>query len=199
MGIVQVIIDRTTSMTIEGLYEFDRVEGGTLVAPSGASFPASPIAGEWFWLTTDNILYRRDDTNTIWVDVGGTPDPVAQPFSFAASCIAGDLVGTAVYISGNSTLGVPQVRTADPTDPAKMPAVGIIMSKGSDTTCQVCYFGALPVAGLTPNSRYYVGAAGAVVGSVPVTRPLIVQVLGQALDSARLLLNPSKNLIRLNS
>jgi len=71
MGVVQVIIDRTTSMIIEGTYEFDRTDGGTLVAPSGSSFPGTPIAGEWFWRSDENKLYRRNDTNTTWDEVTG--------------------------------------------------------------------------------------------------------------------------------
>ena len=66
MGIVQVIIDRTTSMVIEGSYYFDRADGGTLIAPSGASFPSPTTAGEWFWRTDTNTLYRRNDANTGW-------------------------------------------------------------------------------------------------------------------------------------
>jgi hypothetical protein len=38
----------------------------TMVAPSGTSFPVSPIAGEWFWRSDTKILYRRDSTNTVW-------------------------------------------------------------------------------------------------------------------------------------
>jgi len=73
MGIVQVIIDRTTSMIIEGVYQFDRTDGGALVAPSGTSFPSSPVAGEWFWRSDTGVLYRRDDANTAWDPVSATP------------------------------------------------------------------------------------------------------------------------------
>jgi len=72
MGIVQVIIDRTTSMIIEGTYQFDRVDGGTLVAPAGASFPTTPVAGEWFWRTDESKLYRRNSDNDAWDEVTGT-------------------------------------------------------------------------------------------------------------------------------
>lgn len=73
MGIVQVIIDRTTSMIIEGTYEFDRVDGGTLVAPSGSAFPSTPTAGEWYWRSDTNVLYRRNDANSAWNPVSATP------------------------------------------------------------------------------------------------------------------------------
>lgn len=67
MGIVQVIIDRTTSMVIEGVYEFQRDEGGVLVVPSGTDFPDDPVAGEFFWKVGTQTLYRRNDANDAWV------------------------------------------------------------------------------------------------------------------------------------
>jgi len=73
MGIVQVIIDRTTSMIIEGTYQFDRADGGILVAPSASSFPVSPVAGEWLWRTDSGILYRRNDANTAWDPLTASP------------------------------------------------------------------------------------------------------------------------------
>lgn len=73
MPIVQIIIDRTTSMVIEGVYQFDRTQGGTLVAPSGSAFPSTPLAGEWFWRTDLLALYRRNDGNTAWDPVSAVP------------------------------------------------------------------------------------------------------------------------------
>lgn len=71
MPIVQVIIDRTTSMNIEGVYEFNRELGGTLIAPSGNLFPVFPIAGEWFWRSDLTKLYRRNNDNINWEEVSG--------------------------------------------------------------------------------------------------------------------------------
>jgi len=66
MPVVQIVIDDSTDKTITGYYEFDRSNGGTLVVPSGASLPGTPVAKELFWNTTDGILYRRNDGNTAW-------------------------------------------------------------------------------------------------------------------------------------
>jgi len=66
MGLVQVIIDDSTSKVITGTYEFDRDTGGTFIGSSGTAFPGTPEAGEWFWRTDESKLYRRDDTNTDW-------------------------------------------------------------------------------------------------------------------------------------
>lgn len=73
MGVVQIIIDRTTSMIIEGVYEFDRSQGGSLVAPAASSFPVSPVAGEWLWRTDLQVLYRRNDANTAWDTFSAVP------------------------------------------------------------------------------------------------------------------------------
>lgn len=77
MPIVQVIIDRTTSMVIEGVYQFDRSQGGTLVAPSATSFPVSPVPGEWLWRTDLQVLYRRNDANTAWETFSAVPSTSA--------------------------------------------------------------------------------------------------------------------------
>lgn len=199
MGIVQVVIDRSTTLVVEGTYTFERSLGGTLVAPSGSVLPSSPQPGEWFWLTSNNTLYRRNDGNTEWLPVEGNPDPVETPFSFAADCQSSDQVGKCVYINGNSVGGVPQVMTVDPSDYTTMPSVGVILSKSSATSCLVAYFGTYVTTGLTPNARYFVGSGGVLSATVPIVRPFITQVMGQALDTTRLLLTPSKNILRLNS
>jgi hypothetical protein len=38
----------------------------TMVPPAGSSFPGSPVAGEWFWRSDTQILYRRNDLNNAW-------------------------------------------------------------------------------------------------------------------------------------
>lgn len=69
MPIIQVIIDDSTSKVITGTYEFDRDNGGTLLIPSGTSFPGTPAAKELFWRTDEAKLYRRSDANDAWVAV----------------------------------------------------------------------------------------------------------------------------------
>lgn len=71
--VVQVIIDRTTPMVIQGVYNFDRVEGGALVIPSGTAFPGTPEPGELYWRTDLNALYRRNDGNTAWDATSSAP------------------------------------------------------------------------------------------------------------------------------
>lgn len=69
MPLIQIIIDDSTSKIITGTYEFDRANGGTLLVPSGSSFPGTPAAKELFWRTDEAKLYRRSDANDAWVAV----------------------------------------------------------------------------------------------------------------------------------
>jgi hypothetical protein len=108
---------------------------------------------------------------------------------FEANCLSTDLINHFVRVVGN-TLGVPDVTKADPTDPLKMPAVGVIVQKPTTTTCLVQVSGQiLSFSPVVAGTWYYVGLAGLPVTSPPVF-PGIPQVIGVGLDTARLLLRP---------
>lgn len=80
-----------------------------------------------------------------------------------ASCSVSDSLGACVYIYGDYVGDFYQVRTCDPLDIAKMPAVGIIVEKYTTTDCSVQLMGEIPsglYAGLTPNSPLFVGLDG---------------------------------------
>lgn len=66
-----VQIDDSSDKTISGVIAYDRSLGGILVVPSGAALPGTPEAGELFYDTTADLLYRRNDANSAWVVVGG--------------------------------------------------------------------------------------------------------------------------------
>ncbi len=66
MPVIQVIINDSTNKTIAGTYYFDRDNGGTFIGGAGTSFPGSPVAGEWFWRTDEDKLYRRNNGNDAW-------------------------------------------------------------------------------------------------------------------------------------
>ena len=117
-----------------------------------------------------------------------------------AICTAAEHVGDCVYVSGPALNGIMQVAKASVVDPTRMPAVGIVLSKATTTDCAVMVFGVFyPGFLLTPSARYFVSAsAGLVPAPIPSSRPFIVQAMGQALDENRLLLAPSRDLVRLN-
>ena len=110
-----------------------------------------------------------------------------------------DSVGDIVYITGDSVLGVIQVSTADITDYSKMPGVGAIISKSSPTDCMILRYGILNVAGLIPGKIYFLNFDGTPTVAKPVatgSQKIFIQVVGVAMDSSRLFLNPSFNLTR---
>lgn len=69
-----IFIDPANNYVITGIIEFDRDNGGTLVIPAGPALPTVDVQpGEFFYNTTNNQLFRRDDANTAWVGVESTP------------------------------------------------------------------------------------------------------------------------------
>ncbi len=97
----------------------------------------------------------------------------------SATCLAGDTVGSPVYVSANPTGDIWAVSSADPANPAQMPAVGILISKPSPTatTCVVQLWGLVTgiYSGLTVGRAYYV-VAGGVSLSAPVANVQILAV-----------------------
>jgi len=126
-------------------------------------------------------------------------DPIETPFTFSANCLSTDAVGHCVYITGDLVLGVIQVAKADITDKTKMPAVGVIVSKSAATDCIVVYLGAVDLAGvvpaLSPGKMYFVGPDSKPNVVRPVG-PALLQIVGVALDSSRVLFNPSPNMTK---
>jgi hypothetical protein len=125
-------------------------------------------------------------------------DPIEDAFTFDADCSTAEAVGDCVYVSAEAVAGIVQVRKAVVADTTKMPAIGIILEKPSTVTAVVAYLGSFPVGALPaflPGKRYFVGASSQPV-STPPTAPALIQVVGVALDSGRLLFNPSPVMIR---
>jgi len=66
--IAQISIDDSSDKVISGQHSYDRGNGGILIPPSGSALPSTGTQpGEWFWLTTTDTLYRRNDANDAWV------------------------------------------------------------------------------------------------------------------------------------
>ena len=122
-----------------------------------------------------------------------------EGFELPATCQATDQVGDLVHISGDSTGGLIQVTKVDITDYSKMPGVGAIVSKSSSTQCMILRYGILSVTGLVPGKTYFVDFDGTPTATRPVAgvgQKVFVQVIGVAMDSSRLMFNPSFNLTR---
>lgn len=114
----------------------------------------------------------------------------------SAVCGASDAVGACVYLVSASG-GTMTVATADPSNPTKLPAIGIIAHKQSSTSCVIQplgFMGEATLSGLTAGSLYVVGSDGQVAkfgGSNYPAAGSTVQNLGLALSTTTLLLMPA--------
>ena len=107
--------------------------------------------------------------------------------TFNAECLSSDAVGKWVYIADEKQAGVYQVETVNPNNAIKVPAVGIIVSKPTTTTCVVQFAGLLEgiVTGLVPRQLIYVAADGSSTQSPPSVS--YQQIVGAATDTDEIL------------
>lgn len=130
----------------------------------------------------------------------GTLDYVTpSPYVIDAICLSGDLVGQCIYSRGSYTGSALWVATADIYDVGKMPAVGIIISKSSATSCKVRIGGEYTISGGVAGKYYFVGSDGYLTADRPaatLTQYAVVQIMGVALDVTHLLLQPSTALTK---
>jgi hypothetical protein len=113
---------------------------------------------------------------------------------FQADCLALDVVGMFVYVTGSAVLGIPQVTKVDIQTYGKYPAVGMIVEKPTATRCLVQAFGEIAVlpAALIPGRPYFVGLDSLLTNIPPAPAPgtrAAIQAVGTAIDDGRLLLN----------
>lgn len=104
-------IDDSSDKTIVGTITYDRTNGGILIAPADSAFPSSPAAGEIFWRSDQDILYRRNDSNTAWEPVntaaasgpaGGDLDGYYPNPEVVDLTITGEVQGSILYFDGTN-------------------------------------------------------------------------------------------------
>lgn len=108
-----------------------------------------------------------DLTGAVITDIEALQASVSSQTSDVSglTCLAGDAVGDAVYISAANT-----VAKADADDTSKLPAIGLIVSKQAATSCTVRFSGLVTgLVGLTAGAVYYLSAATA--GAITATPP----------------------------
>lgn len=118
--------------------------------------------------------------------------------TFSANCLVGDAVGSAVYVLAE-TAGTPEVRTCAATALATMPSVGVLIDKPTATTCTVQRSGILTTSGLVAGTRYWVGDAGLLTATIPtpgIGEARILQSVGIAISSTKLLLDPQTQILK---
>lgn len=139
-----------------------------------------------------NEASRQDHKHSIDLSVAYRAD---------AECLSGDSVGKSVYIRDDLSSGRYSVETADPTTFSKMPAIGMIIGKTSDTLCTVQFRGEVSgiYSGMTPGSLLFVGDSGSLVSAMPSPTGSVkkfAQIMGVALASNIIGLSPDLTLTR---
>jgi hypothetical protein len=118
----------------------------------------------------------------------------------AADCSSSEAVGDFVYVSGPQVSNRDQVRKASPADYDKMPAVGVIISKSSSTTCLVQWMGETPpiFSGLSSGETYFLGADARLAERppVPVSGYMFAQPIAVALAADRAYIRPENTIIQ---
>lgn len=110
---------------------------------------------------------------------GGSSSAVVSTYTCASGVVPGD----AVYISAVNTVAL-----ADATDETTAPAIGIVQSKPTATSCIVVRVGeCTALSGLTAGTIYYLakGTPGGISATPPVA-PAVTQKIGEAKNSTTL-------------
>lgn len=109
--------------------------------------------------------------------------------TLAMACTAAEIVGDSVFVSGANS-----VLKADITDKLKMPAIGVITSKPTSTTCVVQIGGVavLPGSPFTAGERIYNTNSG-LSSSPPGGSAEFIQLAGIASDAGDLIVDYDKN------
>jgi hypothetical protein len=117
---------------------------------------------------------------------------ISVPPTFEGTCSTSEAVGDVVFVNGPGK----DVRKTDIADPNKVSSVGVVISKPTTTTCVVQVSGLISgiYTGLTPNSRYFLGADARPTATKPTGSegsPTLVVALGIAIDTNLFLLRPT--------
>lgn len=99
------------------------------------------------------------------------------------ACPSGATVGQAVYETGSDFT----VALANATDLTKSPAIGIIGSKPTSTTCTLTKGEVVTGGTLTDGALYYLGTTdGGVTATAPNSAGNVVQRIGRAVSTTKL-------------
>lgn len=146
-----------------------------------------------------NFKLKRQGTQLLLSDeeVGEHPlseflDPHLAYLDVA--CLSTDVVGSFVCVRGDRIGLRYRVQTADCTDISKMPVIGLLVSKATPTVGRIQTRGPTSLfTGLTPGGIYVLNTTGitAAIPGAPIGQTVVRQILGNALASDVLYLNPS--------
>lgn len=122
----------------------------------------------------------------------GPPGPAGPGGNsrFQAQLVPGIAIGTCVSVASSSGISI-VVDKADIFDVSRMPSVGILISKSSDTLGTIIYSGTYTVLGLSKGIKYFVGTNGVLTDVAPIATvsSVFVQSVGVALSDNSLLIS----------
>lgn len=143
--------DRQNGQTVKAISEgtsWTYVAASTAGASATCKVPTdAPAAGRWL------IDFSTLATSVAALAAQGT-----------YTCLSGDAAGDWVYISAANT-----VAKADADDAAKLPVIGVIVSKPTSTTCVVQTTGQVTLSGLTAGAIYYLSGTAGAITATPVS------------------------------
>lgn len=143
---------------------------------------------------------------SVQVAIPGPPGPAGPAGASGADvrnaiCPSGVAVDDLVYITGDEVGGALQVDTVDIDDPAKMPALGVVLTKPTATTCTVHLRGELTgLSGLTAGAPVFVGTNSQLTTTVPALPGSGIrhlQRMGGMISATKMLFDPSTLLIEM--
>lgn len=153
---------------------------GYRVGAAGERVEGDAVHG---WITKVNPVIREF----------GKPPPTPSFNGITVTYNCGSYVNVydTVYLSGFET-----VDQADASNLATCPVAGIVVAKPTATTATVLHTGEVTgLSGLTTGSQYFLGAApGATSPTAPTGAGQVVQNLGRAISTTKLLWMPSPNI-----
>lgn len=171
-------VDAFISVDVNVAGTYGTVSGGT-VTGSGAATQvalwngATSLTG----LANSAGVLTNDGAGVFSWGAGGGSSP-----TYTYTCPGTVAVNDAVYLSGAGS-----VDKASNAGAASVPAIGLVTSKPTATTCVVQASGKVSgLVGLTAGAYYYLGAAGAISTAVPTSSGEQVQLIGYAPSTTEL-------------
>jgi len=147
--------------------DFDDQKTAAEIAASESTSADYAQFQEYVLSQIKRILYG--DQTGKWYD---DPGKMLSNSYKEVACLSGDTIGNCMRIRDVRVNGKWRVETADPSDRAKMPAVGVLISKSTPTVGIVQLFGVVDLfTEMVPGQPLLVGFNGELLDEIPTLAP----------------------------